>query len=364
MGQVMDPISNLIPGVSTEQQAREDYQNQLSGIIEQLQNQWMLPSYDKTPLTPQQYKVLSTYAPQVAAFVQQAQPELLRNIQGPGEQAQTQSLNDLQQLSSTGIDTGTKAAYELANMNADQAMRSNRANALALLDQRGLGSTGATLSADIQAGLGAAEQQRKASLQAAADASNRKAQAIQAMGNLGTQMRNQDTQGQEFNANTLNEYNELLANRRQQYNQYAAQTSNQAQMYNQQMAQNVANENTGTQNQYQMYNRQREDQMENSLVNANNQKYMTMANLQGQSAQNQEQMGMAQGQNETNTFLGLVGLGTAAYMHGAGGGAPAAATGASDASTFTSPYAGSNYTLGDTGANSFGSGESSIFDTP
>lgn len=307
-------IMGVIPGVQAGRNASGDYQQATQDLINRINNEWKLPDYDKTPLTPEEYKLLANYAPQVAAYVQQAQPELLKNIQGPGQQAQQQALNQLGQLANTGTDEGTKAAYELANMNADQAMRSNRANALQLLAARGLGTSGATLGADIGAGLGAAEQQRKASLQEASDASNRKAQAIQALGNLGSQVANEDTQKQQYNANTLNQYNELLANRRQQYNQYAAEVGNQAQMYNQQMAQNTSNQNTGLSNQYNMYNQQRADQMANSLANSNNQRLMTEAGIQ--SGGNQEALNakLQQAGDETNFFGNMVGIG--AYAAG------------------------------------------------
>lgn len=326
-------VMGLIPGVTAGRQASGQYQAATAALIQRLESEWKLPDYDKTPLTPQEFKLLSNYAPQVAAFVQQAQPQLLRNVQGPGQQAQQQSLNDLQQLSSTGTDTGTKAAYELANLNADQAMRSNRANALNVLNQRGLGTSGATLGADIESGLGEAEQQRKASLQEAADASQRKAQAIQAMGNLGTQMRQQDTQQQQYNADTLNKYNELLANRRQQYNQYAADTGNQAQMYNQQMAQNTANQNTSLNNQYNMYNQQRADQMATNLANSSNQRLMGEAGLQGGANQEALNAQEQQAQNETSFFGNLAGIGLSKYL-GSG-------TGGSGTPALSSPYADS-----------------------
>jgi hypothetical protein len=357
-----DPFADamgLIPGVSAGKNAQAAYQAQLQALMGKIEKEWQLPAYDKTPLTPQEYKLLATYAPQVAAYVQQAQPELLRNVQGPGQQAQQQSLNQLSQLANSGTDAGTKAAYELANMNADQAMRSNRANALALLASRGLGSSGATLGADIEAGMGAAEQQRKASLQEAADASQRKAQAIQALGNLGSQVAAQDTQKQEFNANALNQYNELLANRRQQYNQYAAETQNQAQMYNQQMAQQTANQNTGLNNQYGMYNQQRADQIANNLANSNNQRLMTEAGLGQGGASEALKYGMQQSQNETGMFMGLVGLGAQAGMMGMGRGAPEA-----QGSEYVASAPSSNYNLGGGGGGGYGgynSGYSPIY---
>jgi hypothetical protein len=320
----MDTIYGFIPGVSQGREAQAAYQRQIRELIDRIDKEWKLPNYDKTPLTQEEYTLLNMYAPQVAGFIQQQAPELLKNVSNEGTQAQSQALTQLSDLSKTGNDAGTKAEYEAANMSADQALRSNRANALAALAQRGLGSSGATLNADIGAGLGAAEQQRKAALQSASDASQRRVQAIQGLGNLGSQVASQKQQGEEFNANTLNQYNQLLANRRQQYENYVADIQNQANMYNQQQSQNIANANTGVRNQTNTMNRQRNDAMENAMANAQNDKLRAIAGMQSGAAQQGLQYGQQQSQNMTNMFLGLAGIGGGLLTGGAGGGAMAA----------------------------------------
>lgn len=328
LGNVMDTIEGYIPGVQQGRDAQGRYQQQIREIMDRINSEWKLPDYDKTPLTQEEYTVLNMYAPQVAGFIQQQAPELLKNVSNEGTQAQSQALTQLGELSKGGEDVGTKAEYEAANMSADQALRSNRANALAALAQRGLGNSGATLNADIGAGLGAAEQQRKAALQAASDASQRRIQAIQGLGNLGSQVAQQKQQGEEFNANTLNKYNELLANRRQQYENYVADIQNQANMYNQQQSQNTANANTGIRNQTNIMNRQRNDAMENAMANAQNEKLRTMSGMQSGAAQQQLGYDQQQSQNMTNMFLGAMSIGAGALT---GGGSGAAATAAQSA---------------------------------
>jgi hypothetical protein len=303
-------IMSAVPGVNAGRQGQGDYQYNTQQLIDRIEKEWQLPAYQQTPLTPQEYSLLNQYAPQVAAFVQQQAPSLLSNIQGPGQQAQQQSLQGLQQLASTGTDEATQALYQSANISADQAMRSNRANALSLLNARGLGSSGASLNADISTGLGAAEQQRQASLQAAAQQSQLKANAISQLGSLGTQVAGQQIGEQEYNANTLNQYNQQLANRLQQYNEYAASTSNQAQQFNQQQAQQVANQNTNTANQFAQYNRSNQINEATNLAQMNNQKVQAVAGIQG--GANAQALGAAQqtSQNQTGFFLGALGLGS------------------------------------------------------
>lgn len=337
-------LQNFIPGVQAGRDAQAAYQQQLQQLIARIDKEWTLPKYDQTPLTQQEYTLLNTYAPQVAGFIQQQAPQLLSNVSNEGTQAQSQALNQLSELSKNGTDEGTRAQYEEANLTADQALRSNRANALNLLAQRGLGTSGQTLNADIGAGIGAAEQQRQASLEAASQAAQRKVQAIQGLGNLGTQVAGQKQQAEQFNANELNQYNQLLANRRQQYQNYIADTQNNANQFNQQQSQQIANINTGLNNQTNTYNQHRADQIQNNLTDSMNDRLRLEAGLQG--GGNSQQLGFAQqqAQNETGMFLGALGIGAQALSGGAGGGSgPASALMASKAGSMNGGYQPNSY---------------------
>jgi len=344
MGAIGKGINDFIGGDTGE----GSYKAQTEELINRIKNEWELPEYDQTPLTPKEYALLNQYAPQIAGFVQQQAPQLLSNISGPGQKAQQQSLDQLSQLSKTGVDAGMQAQLEEAGMSADQALRSSKANALAALASRGLGSSGATLGADIAASLGAAEQQRKMSLEAASQAAQRKAQAIQGLGSLGSQVAGQEQQKEEFNANTLNQYNQLLANRRQQYNNYAAQTQNQANMYNQQQIQGTANANTGLSNQYNQFNRARDDRNRENLANSKNQRLQLESGLQAGMNQQELAYNQERARNATSTMMGLAGIPGAIYnFSGSGKSSYRPNQGASDAG-IGEQYTGGGYVT-DTG---------------
>lgn len=323
IGGIVEGVTNLIPGVVSGKRAQKEYQQQMSDLLGRIDKEWSLPTYDQTPLTQKEYTLLNMFAPQVAGFIQQQAPQLLSNVKNKGVQAQEEALDKYQQLSGTGVDSATQAQYDLANYEADQAMRSNRANALQSLAQQGLASSGATLNADIGAGIAAADQQRRANLEAAAQAGQRRLQAIQGLGNLGSQVAGQKQQAEEFNANTLNRYNELLANRQQQYQNYLADTQNQANLYNQQQTQRVGDMNTALGNQTNLMNRQRQDQMEAAMTNAKNDKLRLLAGQEREMAGQRLNYAQNQSQNLTGAFLSLAGLGVGAAM----GGLPGAALG-------------------------------------
>jgi len=340
LSDIMGGIRHFIGGDSGE----GDYQAQTAALIDRIHKEWQLPQYDQTPLTPKEYALLNQYAPEVASFVEQRAPQMLPEQVNKGTQAQQQSLEQLGQLAKSGTDEGMRSQLEEANMNADQYLRSNKANALAALSNRGLGSSGATLGADITAGLGAAEQQRKAAVEAASQAAQRKAQAIQALGNLGTQVAGQEQQRGEFNANTQNQYDQLIANRRQQYNNYVAGLHNEANLYNQQQLQQVANMNTGLGNQYNMYNREREDRNKTNSANFANQRLQTEAGLQSGANQQGFQYRQNEANNNTQMFMALAGLGAAAATGSPGAAASRMGGGANQYSPDTG--IGNNYTGG------------------
>ncbi len=342
MGGIAKGAMNFLTGGNDD--VENAYQQQVKDLVARIEKEWKLPSYDQTPLTPKEYTLLNTYAPQVAGFVEQQAPQLLSNVNTQAKQAQTQSLSQLSDYAKTGDDLGTRAEYEQANLKADQTLRSNRANALNLLAQRGLGSSGATLGADIGAGLAAGEQQRAASVQSASDAAKRKLAAIQGLGSLGSEVSGQEQQKEEFNANTLNQYNQLLANRRQQYQNYAAEIQNEANKYNQQQSQGVANANTGLENQYGMYNQQRRDKMMEAMTNAENERLRLESGLQGGAAQQGLGYGLQKEQNETQQFMNMLAIGGAAAA--ASMGAPPSA--GSNAVRSVGPS--SNYTPSDYGS--------------
>ncbi len=345
-GSVYNAINGFLGGDTSGAQAT--YQGQLADIENQIKNNWSLPDYDQTPLTPQQFTVLNMFNPQLASYVQQNQPQMIAKTNDQATQAQNQALQGLSQLSKTGVDAGMQAQLESAQMSADQALRSNKAQALQALQARGLGSSGATLGADIATSLGAAAQQRQGALQAAQDAANRKVQAIQGLGNLGSQIAGQEQQQNEYNAGTQNNYDTMIANRRQQYNNYVAQTQNEANMFNQQQQQQAANANTAVNNQFNMYNRSREDQNKTNTANSKNSQLAAETGIQGQAAQQQFGYDTQQAQNATQTMMGLfslAGQGVKSAMSGLGG--PAGGGGGTQVSS-PSGYGGpsSSYSLG------------------
>lgn len=314
-------VQELIPGFGDRQAASRDAARAAEALKKRIHDEWKKPVFDRTPLTPEEFRVLQQYEPQIAAFVEQQAPEMLKNVRGEGRQAQLKALSELGQLADTGSTPGTRAAFEEANLTADQAMRSRRQNAIANLEAKGLaGTAGATLGADIGAGLAATEQQRLASLEQAKQEQAAKLQALNSLGAIGGQVEGQDERQQEINNQNLNNYYLNMADKRQKYNNYVAATQNQGQLYNIQQNQQNANMNTSQKNEYAKRNQEYHNKLEQADADNSNDELRLESGLDREEASRRYKEGIEGAQDKTKLFMNMIGAGAALYGAGGGGG--------------------------------------------
>ena len=119
--------------------------------------------------------------------------------------------------------------------------------------------TGAGLAAQLQGEQDEAIAARQATLQGVQEAEARRRGALSQAASLAGQMRNENLQVESANVNTMNAFNQRLANAKNLYNQYAANTRNEAQQINQQRQMAREQYNLGLTNQYNLYNRQQRE---------------------------------------------------------------------------------------------------------
>lgn len=130
--------------------------------------------------------------------------------------AQMAALNQLATIGSTGgMDPGSVAALQQAQMSNAQQAKSNTDAALERAQAEGRLNSGRALSAQIQAGQGAANSNAMAGTQAAADARTRAMQALSATGQLGGSIRGADYGQASDKANAQNMINQFNATQRQ-----------------------------------------------------------------------------------------------------------------------------------------------------
>lgn len=211
-------------------------------------------------INPQLLSNAAKYSPEIAAFVQEKAPQLVKEPQSTTEkQVQRAALQKYSAMAESGRDVISEAQREQALFEADARAKQRQQALMGRLRQQGLLGSGAGLAAQLQAEQATAQEARQESLRGVQEAEMRRRQALGQAANLAGQIRGQNLEVESANVSTMNAYNSRLANARNLYNRYTAETRNQAQMINQQRERETEQYNLGLTNQYAMYNRQQRE---------------------------------------------------------------------------------------------------------
>lgn len=223
------------------------------------------PNFDMSSLTPEDYKVVGKYNPQLIDFVEEKFPELVKadsREAKEGLEAQRAALNKFRNLGQTGRDLEsdilTENAAKQAAIQGQGMIGSIREN----MAQRGISGGGSELAQSLIAAQGAQNRASMTSQQAAMEAYRNRLQAMRDAANLGGNMRSEAIGIESQNKNAINSFNQRYAARKQDWSQNQADRSNDGQRFNLTNEQDIANKNVGTRNQYQVGERDRRDNLQ------------------------------------------------------------------------------------------------------
>jgi hypothetical protein len=348
----VDPITLAVAGSSiaggllqymNSNKAREASSEQLAKI-QDIYSKMQVPNLDGSPtdqpqfdvrqLSPEDYKVLSQYVPEVAQQVKEVAPQVITETgdMKSGRAAQMAALNRLRDVGAGGVDPEYADKMLQASRQASTDAQAKIDAVLQAQARRGLLGSGNQLAAQLQGATSSMDRQAMMGSSAAAESYRNQLQALRDSASLGGQVRSADEGLQAQNASIINAYNARDAQSGQQWQNQRAQSLNEAQRYNQALAQNTANQNTAQNNQYAQYNQQYGNQMaQQAYGNAAAQKAalnsIRQQNFANQNAINQGMAGAYQGnaQNimqgaaDTNAAIGGLasGIGAAAMYQGA-----------------------------------------------
>lgn len=207
-------------------------------------------------IDPQLLQKTAEYSPDIAAFVEENAPQLVTEAGASAEKRiQRQALQKYASMAESGRDVISDAQREQALFEADARAKQRQQALMGRMRQQGLLGSGAALAAQLQSEQATAQEARQESLRGVQESEMRRRQALGEAAQLAGQLRGQALNVESANVQTMNAYNQRLANARNLYNQYASGARNQAQMENQrrEMARQAANIQTG--NQYALMNR-------------------------------------------------------------------------------------------------------------
>lgn len=218
-------------------------------------------AFDLSKLTPENYAVAAKYMPEVASFIAEKNPEVVKlTAQGEaGKAAQVQALKDIKQRTGELADAESESAASKAFQTAQSQAQSRSDSILQDANRRGQLGSGASLAAQLQGSSDAMSNAANTSNNAYLEALRTKMGALRDSGDMGRQLAQDDMNLQSTNAGIINSYNQRAAANMNSYMQNAANTRNEGQKYNVQNLQDISNKNVSQSNQYDQMNRQRQD---------------------------------------------------------------------------------------------------------
>jgi hypothetical protein len=266
-----------------------------------------LPDMEEQKLLLQQYVEQGILTPE------QAQAQLLSGnayddmeLDTEGKQAQIAALQKLSEIGNEGgLTASDKSKLQAIQSQEQTAARGARESILQNAAARGVGGSGLELMSQMQNQQDAATRQSARDLDVAAQAQERALQAIQAAGQMGGQMNQQQFGQQAQIADSQNEISRFNAANKQNVNMANVAANNQAQASNLASKQNVANANVDQANKQQQYNKELAQQGFNNQM-SKAQGVASAKTAQGQQA-NQDREG------SKNLFGSLLGAGATAF---------------------------------------------------
>jgi len=225
--------------------------------LENLLNETKKPDFDYTKFTPEQFKLVGQYTPEVADFVAEATPNLIKADSADaklGRDAQRQALNRLTKLSKEGTDELTEMERTSAMNDVAKRSRGSVGAVSENFAQRGQAGGAKELLAQMFNAQQQNEQQAEVGSRFAIEAQRRKLQSLMDAAQLGGRIRQEDVDVESRNNDVLNSFNQRFAARKQDWSNNRASTLNEAERLNLAAAQGVADRNVAQNNDAFKYN--------------------------------------------------------------------------------------------------------------
>ncbi len=219
------------------------------------------PQFDTSRLSPEDLKLVGKYTPQLAPFIAEASPELIKQSGEAmqGRAAQKSALQKYMQMGETGDDAISAQESAMAQRRAGADARSRLDALQQSFARRGQGGAGLQMASQLAAAQGSSDMQAQAQMQAAADAQRRRLGALASGAQLGGQIYNQEMDLAQDNAGIINNFNQRMANARQNFENRRAEDLNYANRYNLGVEQELSNRNIGARNEAAEKNLRRSD---------------------------------------------------------------------------------------------------------
>jgi hypothetical protein len=235
------------------------------------------PKLNLEAITPELYQQVGQYVPEVAQFVQEANPQLVQATEAAqtGRGAQLDALERYRQIASGEFDPELQQMLSAASERANREAQSRTASILQDFQRRGQLGSGMQLAAQQDAAAEAMARQARESQLAAAEGYRNRLLATDKSAALGGDIRASEMSEEARNVGILNSFNERTSKNYQDYLQMRADAANKARIMEVERARkvsdaNIANRNEAARQNRQMYNQGQMTQYDVARQNRSN----------------------------------------------------------------------------------------------
>lgn len=204
------------------------------------------PAFDLNSIKESEYKSVGQYVPEVANFVQEAKPELVKataNAQ-EGRQAQLDALKRYKDIAAAGgMDPELAQQLSLASSKARNDAQSRQDSVVQDANRRGQAGSGVALAAQLSGASAAMQRQATEGQSAAVAAYRNKLGALDKSAALGGDIRSSEMGEEARNVGIINDFNQRTATRGQAWENARAGAIGDARLRNLNSDQQLSNMN-------------------------------------------------------------------------------------------------------------------------
>lgn len=210
------------------------------------------PEWDLKKLEPRQLKLVEKFTPQIAKLIYQEEPTLIEKSETmkTGSAAEKKALRRFMDIGEGEFDPVYQQRVKEARDRTQSEAQARGAAIQQDFARRGIAGSGLELAAKMGTSAQAMDRQAQMGMQAEAQAYQNQLRSLSQGADLGGRMQDRDISLQGRNAQIINDFNQRMSKRHQDWEQMRAQQLNAADLRNIQEAQRIAESNTLTQNKY------------------------------------------------------------------------------------------------------------------
>ena len=206
--------------------------------------------WDLSKLEPRDLQQIEKFNPQVGQLIKEKAPELIKETEDTkmGRDAQRNAMQRFMDISEGGYDPQHAQRVQDARQRAQSEAQSRSESTMQDFERRGIGGSGLELASKIGSSAQAMDRNAMMGLQAESDAYRNQLNALSQGASLGRDLRGQDVDIQSKNARIINDFNQRMSKRHQDWEMNRANAINQADLQNIQEAQRISDFNTKSKN--------------------------------------------------------------------------------------------------------------------